>query len=295
MESFTKWGNEKRQLDEVLGTAMAVGGLTYYLWQKGRQRKEKKSDFWVYKKDAPEAERQKTFKGDEIVRMVRTGELKQTDLVFPPGAQNWQSIKDARKFLPFNQITKGKSRDDTVWWAWINGEKVKYNSSKEFAQAIAKREVEGDTKVFRNGYDDWMPYKSKDVQDDMHKYVEAEPPSVGDQKFMGAKTIYLVRGQQQEPIKFEDLAGKVKAGIVNDETYVWVKGYKKDWVRFKEIKKMVPSIGQAATTNPRGMFGKLGQMAKNAATKSINPWSKDHDDKYLRDADAKDRTPTPTP
>ncbi len=299
MESFIKWGNEKRQLDEVLGLAAvaagAIGGVGTYLWQNGKKRRDKRSDFWVYKKDAPEAERQKTFAGDLIVRMVRTGELKMTDLIAPPGSQNWETIKDAKKLLPFDQITKGKARDDTVWWAWLNGERVKYNSSKEFAQAIAKREVEADTKVFRNGYDDWMPYKSKDVQDDMHRYVDAEPPTLGNQKFIGAKTLYLMRGKEQPPIKFEDLGGKVKMGVINDDSYVWVQGYKRDWVRFKEIKHMVPSIGQAVKTNPRGMFGKLGQFAKNAKTKSINPWSNDHKDQYIRDADTKDRTPAPSP
>lgn len=297
MESFVKWGKEKRQLDEVLATTIAGGalaaGTASFLWQRGLTKKEQRGDFWVYNKRADEGDRKKVFKGIDIVKMVRTGELQQEDLVYPDGAQNWMTIKDAaaKKYLSFGRVTKGKAGDETVWWAYIDGKKVKFNSSKEFAQAIAKRDVEPDTLVYRNGYDDWMPYKHKDVQDDMYQYVEAEPPSLGEEKLFGAKTYYILNGKKVGPIKFEELGKEVKQGFVRDDSYVWVQGHSKDWVRFKTIKKMVPSVGQAHVASPRSG---LSAVAKGIG--KVGNWftsnRAERDSGYLKAADDKDRAAT---
>ena len=87
MESFVKWGKEKRQLDEVLGTALGVGavvGGTVYLWNKGAERADAKNKWWVYKRDA-EGDKKKAFDGISIVKMYHSGELKKDDFFIPPG------------------------------------------------------------------------------------------------------------------------------------------------------------------------------------------------------------------
>jgi hypothetical protein len=300
MESFITWGKEKRKLNHIiqeeqlneigLGTVVAplAAGVAYYLWQKGRARKEKKDDFWVFKKDAPEGEQKKVFSGKEVVRMVRTGELKADDLFYPPqkpGPQNWMKISDGKRFLPFNQVSQGKATDRTIWWAWIDGQKVKYDGSKAFAQAVAKRDIKPDTKVFRNGYDDWLPYSHKDVQDDIHKFVRVEPPTLGAEKLIGKPTLVSKDGKQLK-MKFEDLATLVKRGEINANTWIWIKDFNNGkWIKFKEVEKMVPSMGQAPVVRPRGTLGKIGKW--------MGSIGRDKDDSYIQRADDKARTPTP--
>ena len=292
MESFIKWGNEKHKLNHMMLEGIAernelrgVFGLSEpkTMWQNGSIKKIKPTNFWVFKKSAPQDNQQKSFDGETIVKMLRTGELSNNDMLYPPGSQNWIKIRDAKRLLPFNRVSKGKAGPDTIWWAWPNGKQKKYNSSKEFAQAIAAREVGSNTLVFRNGYDEKLPYSDRDVQDDMHQFIVAEPPSLGNTALMGARTIYLKNGKRII-IKFEDLIDEMKIGRVRNDTLVWVQGYKKDWSPFSEIKKMLPSVGQAPTSNPRGALSSLSKKLMG-----VIRGKPDADDSYIQNADHADR------
>lgn len=269
MESFVKWGKEKRQLDEIVGTALAAGALGGAAWgaikgglgERGK-RNSQRGMFWVYKKDKPREEgvNPTQIDGIKIVQMYRTHQLHDDDMIWAQGSQNWKQIKDAKKYLPFNRVSKGVADDKTVWWAYIDGHVMKFIGSKEFADAIAKRWVKADTMVKRYGYDEWLPYKHKDVQDDMHKYVNATTPTLGVEKFIGKKAAYIdVRGQKVD-VKFEDLAKLAAKGIIQDDTSVWISGLSgKKWFDFKQLEDILPSLGQAHVTNQRGVFGKLGK------------------------------------
>jgi hypothetical protein len=284
METFVKWGQEKRQLNEVLGTLAAgaavglpVAGIAY-LWTKGgdRTNKHKKQTWWVYKSNAPEGQKKKTFDGVSIVKMFRSGELTKDDLFIPPGATNWRKIGYDRvneRKLPWNQVGEGgedktgwfgdkgrthvRVKDDTKWVAFIDGNRVNYANTKEFVKAIFKRDIEADTWVWHDGYgQNWKKFSHKTVQSEIApflKKVDADTlPTLGDEKLFGAEAKYLIAGKVHFT-KFEDLPSLK----LRDDTYVFVRKYKNEWVRYKELKKILPSIGQAATVTPRGKMSNM--------------------------------------
>jgi hypothetical protein len=290
METFMKWGREKKRLDEIFDplsmVGSAAGGAVLGLYTHNqKQRGKMKGEFWVYNKDAPEADRKFKATGIEIVQMMRTGDLSPDDFVWVVDAQNWLPIKSAKKYLPFHIVTKGKADKDTVWWAFVGGKVVKFPNSEAFAQAVAKREIEADTKVFRYGYDDWLPYKHQDVQDDIGQFVAQTEPTLGDTKFLGAKTYYQVNGRQYGPIKFEELVQKLKQDYINDESFVWVKGFRgREWVKFKEVKKLLPSLGQAHVRTERGLLSSVWKGAKRLAHKDWGRNKPGNQTDYLRHA-----------
>lgn len=298
MESFVKWGREKRQLDEVLGKvlgtgaigagvagaaitggvlpavgAMAVTGGVLYLWARGANRRDAHNDFWVYKRDA-EGEKKKAFDGVSIVKMFDSGELKATDFFVPPGAQNWHKIGDDLKrhhagktdrWLPWDQSKSGgkihtKVTDDTKWVAYIDGKRVTFPKTSDFVKAVRNREIEKDTHVWHDGYGQkWKKYSDRDVQSEIAPFVAkmgsaGDLPTMGDEKLLGAPAKYLIGGKVHHTT-FEDLAN---LGL-SDDTYVFVRKHKNAWLRYKEIKKLLPSVGQADELNPRGGLHNFGR------------------------------------
>ena len=283
MESFVKWGNEKRQLNEILGTAavtIPTVGAAIYLWKNGRNKKDSKSDFWVFKRDAEKGDQKKVFDGPAIIGMYDEGILKDKDLFIPQGAQNWMKIGDAKnsgKFLPWSMSkTVGKAGtivdDNTKWVAIIDGKRKTYEGSPAFAKAISSGEVDKGTHVWHDGYGQkWKKYGDKDVDDDIAKYVAKEIPSLGDTDIMGAETWYGSNGNKNGPIEFMDLATK----NLQDDNWVWVKGVTDGWVRFKEVKNKLPRLGQAHVSSPRGLLGQwMFGKNKTAYTKPDDAWKK---------------------
>lgn len=231
------------------------------------------------------------FDGSTVVKMYDAREIDDNDWFTPPGAQNWMKIGDSikkNKYLPWNKsILVGKktlrAQDDTKWLAAIDGEKKRFNSSQEFAAAIAKGDIDTGTLVWHNGYKSWKKYGDRDVDDDIAPYLAKETPHKGDMTLMDSPTKYNLRGTAT-PINFEDLAG---IGLA-DDAYVWVKDYKNAWIRFKEIKKKLPKLGQAHRSNPRGKLARavrwLGGKRVTTDAPKTGGWET-----------GKKTTPTPTP
>ncbi len=259
MESFNKWGNEKRQLNEILGLGAAVAGAfgARELLRRRRENKDQNGIWHLWDRNKRETIK---IKGIEIVQKILTHDLDWNDLVAPPGAQNWMKIKDAEHDLPFDSVDSGKATSHTIWWANIpDGDKptTEFDSSEEFAQAIVARKIKPDTLVKRMGYKRWKKYSDKDVQDDMAPFVSKLAPHLGEPELIGRETHVGVGGKQYGPYKFEDLVRLFKEKKINDKTWVHIKGYADDeWVRFIQVKEQLPSLGQAHVNDPRGTWTK---------------------------------------
>jgi hypothetical protein len=293
MESFVKWGKEKRQLDEIVGTALAaaaLGGAAYGaikggLGERGK-RKDQRGMFWLYRPDKPREDGVNPVQMDgiKIVQLYRINQVHPEDMIWVQGEQNWNQIKDAKKYLPFSRVSKGVANDKTVWWAYLDGHAYKFVGSKEFADAVAKRWIKPDTMVKRYGYDDWLPYKHKDVQDDMHQYVAATTPTLGAEEFAGKNAAYINAFGRKVDVKFEDLAKLAAKGVIRDDTSVWIAGFDgKKWHDFKELEHLLPSLGQAHVPNPRGRLAKFGKFLTKHRFRS----RAERDDGYLSAANQK--------
>ncbi len=74
----------------------------------------------------------------------------------------------------------------------------------------------------------------------------------GDPALRGTEATYLIGKSQIGPVPSETLADLAGQGVINDETYIWIKGgvIGKDWVRFKTLKDKLPRREKSTDAMP---------------------------------------------
>lgn len=281
METFKTWATEKRDLNEVLGTlatAAAVGTGVAYLRNRRRNRKEQEGKWAIYQKGMTAPEK---VTGVEVVQRLRLNKITGDTLVVPPGEQNWRKLSDAKKYLPFKATTKGQVDKDTVWFVYIDPQNPQKASNEEVAQLVSARKIQGETFIWRAGYDKPLKYKNQDVQDELKQFVDQELPSLGDTDLHDKKCKYQVNGTTYGPIPLIDLP---KTKFITDATWVWVIGGG-NWVKYREIKDKLPSVGQAHTATDRGILSRVGKGIGSMFNKDIFRGKTTKDD-YVKKANA---------
>ncbi len=284
--------------------------------------------------------------GVEIVQKLRTGEIDGETFVIPPTEQNWRKLKDAEKYLPFKQTTKGKVTNDTtlwkvlidpsspeemttaemiqaakegrikndtkvwkkgfasplqyddakvqdelkdlaskhtVWYAYIDPKKPTKMTAQEIAIAVSKRQIQGNTYIWRAGYDKPLKYSHQDVQDELKELVRDELPTLGDTDLIGKKVKFTINGKVYGPENAEDLP---KNKYITDDSWVWVIGDPaKKWIKYNDFKERLPSVGQAHQTTDRSLWGKI-KKGLNWATNHDLTGREVNDDNYVKKANA---------